>query len=858
MEASHIIGGKITYRYLGNNKYEYKLTVYRDCSDQVDFDSPAIVTIYSKANNVIVSNKALSLINRTSVPAISPDPCFVPPAGICMEIGNYIDTVSLAPNGMGYTISYQRCCRNIAVSNIVLPSINGITLTTDIPPLINNSSQFINFPPLYICLTDTFNYSFASTDLDGDSLVYQFCTPFVGGDITDIAPNPATPPPYSTVLWKSPQTVNNQIPSSGSISLNSNTGKFKFKPFSTGQFEVSVCVLEYRNGSLINTNRLELQFNIVNCFLVSSIPTATNLCEGLTINFQNKSANANSFHWDFGVQSTATDTSNQFAPSFTFPGYGTYTIMLVARNTAYGQCKDTTRKVINVNPILSPSIQPFYSSCYKNNQVYFNVGGTFHNSASFNWSCPQNVVISNTPLNPISVHFLTPATKTVNVIVSQFGCSDTLQTVVSFSNPIAALDNGLLNCNEKALKFDNLSTSASSYLWDFGVPTILTDSSTKISPSYTFPNYGIYTVSLIAFDGVCSDTLKEQINVFPKVNLNPVNTIPVQCFKNNSFNFFADGTFGSAATFRWDFGTLASDSVSLLQYPSAIHFKAPGIYPIRLTLTENGCFRQRTEVVKVLPSPKADILLSDTVGCQPITIKFKSLQDSLNPSSVIWNIDGNKYTDSTVSYLFSKIGLFSFSVVYKNAYNCIDSAYKRNYIKINPSPKAKLIVEPKYTSLLNSNINFLDSTLGKHSVSYTFGDGNTSTIKNIKHGYLSAGEFQYSLIVTNEYTCSDTISGAVTIDDIGSNLIPNVFTPNGDGVNEIFFIKGESIISSDMKIYNRWGSLVFETQDALKGWNGVSRDTGRPCIDGAYFYAIKITLSNSHNYTFKGPVQLQR
>ena len=51
MEASHIIGGKITYRYLGNNKYEYKLTVYRDCSDQVDFDSPAIVTIYSKANN---------------------------------------------------------------------------------------------------------------------------------------------------------------------------------------------------------------------------------------------------------------------------------------------------------------------------------------------------------------------------------------------------------------------------------------------------------------------------------------------------------------------------------------------------------------------------------------------------------------------------------------------------------------------------------------------------------------------------------------------------------------------------------------------------------------------------------------
>jgi len=354
--ASHLIGGKITYRYLGANKYEYTMTVYRDCSDQVGFNDPALIHIYDKSNNNLVYVRNVKLKNKVAVPPFAPNPCFIPPAGICVEVGNYVDTVLLNPNSAGYVITHQNCCHNGSVLNIIIPSSTGMAITTDIPPQINNSAQFISVPPVYICLSDTFQYSFASTDADGDNLVYQFCTPFQDGTINYSGPFVPTPPPYNPLMWGAGFSATNAISNSGGITLNSSTGQLKFKPSMQGQFAVGICVLEYRNNILINTNRLEFQFNVVNCYLVSSIPTASNLCQGLTINFQNGSTNANSYSWNFGDPSTLADTSHQFTPTYTFPSYGTYTVSLVVQNTAYGSCKDTTTKVINVNPILSPTL----------------------------------------------------------------------------------------------------------------------------------------------------------------------------------------------------------------------------------------------------------------------------------------------------------------------------------------------------------------------------------------------------------------------------------------------------------------------------------------------------------------------
>ena len=853
--ASHLVGGKISYRYLGSNKYQITLSVYRDCSVTTPFDNPAYISIFDKATNNLIYNKGLALSSQTIIPANLQNPCFAPPAGICLEIGNYIDTVTLAPNSQGYTIAYQKCYRNATLNNIITPQVNGTTITNDIPPQNNNTPNFINFPPIFVCLSDTFKYSFACTDIDGDVLKYKFCNPLFGASFALNTPNPTSPPPFTPVIWAATFTATNPIPNSGGITLNQNTGQLKFKPSLLGQFAIGVCVEEYRNNQLINTNRLELQFNIVNCYLTSSIPTASNLCEGLTIPFQNSSTNANSFHWNFGDLTTNADTSNIYAPTYTFPNYGTYTVSLTVFNTAYGFCKDSTKKVINVHPLLSPTLQPTYSSCFKNNNFNFNVGGSFDPSASFNWNFTPNSNSPNININNANANFSTPTPKTVSVIINQFGCIDTLKAIVSFTNPVADIYTGYLNCNEKNLTFPNSSINANLFYWNFGDASTALDTSTQSMPIYNYPNYGIYTVTLIAYNGICSDTTKQQINVFPKLQLNWINTIQEQCLKNNSFNFSPSGLWGSGAIFNWQFYDTPNLITSSLQNPTNIHFTNTGNHLIRYSVSENGCTKNAQTLVIVNPHPKAKVLLSDTIGCEPLNIKFQSIADSLHPIQNYWNINNTSFIDTTINYTFNA-GLYSYNLVVRDSNNCTDTISKTNYIQVNPTPKVKSFANPFYASILDPRITFLDSTVLNHYTNYNFGDGASSTQTNIIHSYQSTGEFNYSLIVSTQFGCAGTTTGIIYIDDINSNYVPNIFTPNGDGANDNFFIKGKNITSSTMQIINRWGTIVCNSSDALIGWNGINQNNNTVAVDGVYFYIIEITLGNNRTYKFNGNVTL--
>lgn len=854
--ATHLTGGKITYKYLGANKYQITLSIYRDCSVTTPFDNPAYISIFDKATNNLVYNKGIAIASQSIIPPYTPNPCFVPPAGICLEVGNYIDTVQLNPNSSGYTIAYQRCCRNATVINLITPNLNGMTLTTDIPSQINNTPKFVNVPPIYICVSDTFLYSFSATDIDGDVLKYKLCDPLLGASFAINQPNPANAPPYLPVNWSGIYTTTNQISNSGGINLNQNTGQLKFKPSITGQYAFGICVEEYRNNQLINTNRLELQFNIVNCYLTSSIPTATNLCQGLTIPFQNSSTNANSFHWDFGVNFLTNDTSNIHSPTYTFPSYGTYTVSLIVYNTAYGFCKDSTKKVINVNPLLQPTLQPTYSSCFKSNNFNFNVGGSFHPSATFNWNFTSNYNSPNIFSNNTTAHFTTDSTKQISVIVNQFGCKDTLTAIVSFTNPIANIYTGNLNCNEKKLSFLNTCNNANTFFWNFGDLTTSTDTSSQISPQYTYPNYGNYTVTIIAKNGICIDSTKQQINVFPKLQLNWINNIETQCLKNNSFNFNPTGVWGSNATFNWFFYNQPSAITSTLQNPTNIEFTNSGVHLIKYSVSENGCIKNAQGVIRINPNPIAKTILSDTIGCEPHTIKFKSIADSLHPIQNYWTINNNQFTDTTINYTFNNAGLYSYNLVVRDSNNCTDTLSKINQIHVNPKPKAKSFTNPYYASILDPRITFIDSTQLTHITSYNFGDGSTSTQTNTIHNYQSTGEFNYSLIASTQYGCADTAQGIIYIDDIGNNYVPNIFTPNGDNSNDNFFIKGKNITSSSMKIFNRWGTLVFDTDNALIGWNGINTTNNTTAVDGVYFYIIEITLGNNRTYKFNGNVTL--
>lgn len=853
LSASHIIGGKITYRFLGSGNYEIKLTVYRDCSDPVDFDNPATLTIFDTGTNAIVYNHQVNIFYRDTIQPVNPDPCFIPPAGICVEQAFYLDTVNLVSNINGYTATYQRCCHNSSLLNIINPAFSGTSITGNIPPQNNNSANFQNFPPIYVCVNDTFNYSFASTDIDGDSLVYQMCSPLMGGTNFTI-PNPATPPPYTPVTWSNTYTASQPFSTTNGVNFNSNTGTINFIPTTQGQYAVGICVLEYRNGNLLNTNRLEVQFNVVPCYLVSSIPTSTNLCQGLTINFQNGSTNATNYHWDFGNSAVTSDTSNIASPSYSYPSFGTYTVSLVAINSSYGTCRDTTIKVINVNPLLAPVLTSTYTSCYKNNSIPLIVGGVFDNTATFNWDLGNNA----TPTNPLThnptIHFDT-IQQNISVVVSQFGCTDTLYSVVNFINPVASFNTGNLNCSGKSLNFTSFSSDANSVHWDFGLLNILSDTSSSVSLNYTYPTFGSYTVTLIAYNGACSDTMKLPLNVSDTLKLFPINITEAQCFKNNSFNFFANGQYSNNALFNWMFDASASVSTSNQENPTNISFSTIGVHPIKLLVNDNGCFRQRIHAVKVLPNPKANFI-SDTIGCEPLTVYFTNQTLSNIPFISTWQIQNKNFNVLDTVYVFNNSGLYSIFLTVTDTNNCSDTLKRIDYIKVLEKPKASLFVNPYKTDIIDPMVNFTDKTANTHTTFFDFGDNQYSSQLVNNHLYSDTGKYSYSLIVINEFGCTDTVKGIIEIKENNSFYIPNSFTPNNDGLNDSFKPIISNYNTATMKIFNRWGDMIFSTNNVEQGWDGRYKNLNSP--PDVYVYQLSIDFIDGTTKIVNGKIILIR
>jgi len=142
LSAAHLVGGEISYRCVGSNTngnvYQIKLTVYRDCnSSGAPFDNFAPITIYGgAAQNVAVQNLSVARGQITSIPAVVANPCLQTPPNVCTEKAIYQATVTLQPSTHGYTIVYQRCCRNNTITNVGNSGNWGSTYHITIPQTI--------------------------------------------------------------------------------------------------------------------------------------------------------------------------------------------------------------------------------------------------------------------------------------------------------------------------------------------------------------------------------------------------------------------------------------------------------------------------------------------------------------------------------------------------------------------------------------------------------------------------------------------------------------------------------------------------------------------------------------------------
>ncbi|MBN4049730.1 gliding motility-associated C-terminal domain-containing protein [Bacteroidales bacterium AH-315-N07] len=191
------------------------------------------------------------------------------------------------------------------------------------------------------------------------------------------------------------------------------------------------------------------------------------------------------------------------------------------------------------------------------------------------------------------------------------------------------------------------------------------------------------------------------------------------------------------------------------------------------------------------------------------------------------------------------LGTYYVTVIDSNLSVFIDSVEVTEFSQV----WADFIADPYETTILTPEIDFLDSSVTEiENIRITgwqweFGDGAISDIENPTHEYGDTGSFNVTLIVTTEDGCTASVMKTIRIIDESTMYIPNAFTPDGDGINDYFGVKAENIAEFEMYIYNRWGEMIFKTEDQDDLWNGKKNNEGDVSPDGVYVY---IVISKDH------------
>ncbi len=350
--ATHIVGGEVGYRCLGNNNFEITLRVFRDCFNAADgayFDDPATIGVYNR-EGILISTFTLSPIGNDTLSEGS-DPCLTISRPVCVHTTTYKDTINLLPRLGGYRFVYQRCCRNQTIVNIINPLETGATfdiLLTEAAMIDCNSSPVINsWPPVYVCNNRPLLVNSKATDENFDSLVYKFCTPFQGATFAIPQPVPPDGPPYDTVVWVNPTySLSNMLGGSFPLVIDSQTGIMSGVPQTLGQFVVGVCIEEYDKvtKALLSETRRDFQYNVVNCTgsnAAFSLPDK--ICRNSELTVFRENPEASTFEWYLGEGEDKELISRDFVVKLKFNEIGFYVLTLITDKGQFCESTQTRR-----------------------------------------------------------------------------------------------------------------------------------------------------------------------------------------------------------------------------------------------------------------------------------------------------------------------------------------------------------------------------------------------------------------------------------------------------------------------------------------------------------------------------------
>jgi len=276
-----------------------------------------------------------------------------------------------------------------------------------------------------------------------------------------------------------------------------------------------------------------------------------------------------------------------------------------------------------------------------------------------------------------------------------------------------------------------------------------------------------------------------------------------------------------------------------------------------LTTTGNGVCAAASDTLFLSFTNPLQPAFGVTNACAGSQTVFMDASTTSGSPIIGWNWsfeNGGSGTGPEVSTTFDAPGQYTATLTVFAQNGC--SATSTRVIEVLGSPVAGFTLAGEL--LTDSPIAIADTSTGATNWQYDFGDGQGAIVSEPTHQYSGPGQYIIVQTVTNANGCLDRDSLLITIEvkDILPPKLPNAFSPNGDGVNDQFFVRGGPFETMELRIYNGWGELVFETTDPTAGWDGTHK--GKPEINGVYVYSVVATTTEGETHDRSGKVTLTR
>jgi gliding motility-associated-like protein len=551
--------------------------------------------------------------------------------------------------------------------------------------------------------------------------------------------------------------------------------------------------------------------------------------------------------------------------------------LFTANNVSCAGAKDTFQIVVNPEP--SVFALNNMTLCEGINSpivpLLGPIGGT-----TFNWVNSNAAVglastgTGNVPVfmaqNPTALPIQSVVTVTPVFINGATQCSGLNQTYTITVNPTPnVLTQQVSICAGQAVNMNLLADIPSAFQW-YATPNPNVQGETY-SPTQTSsvindvliqttnaPQSVQYHVSGVSIPYGClgpDSIMTVTINPWPTVAFNALN--PPYCdltpiaFQNMSVG---------AYDYNWDFndGSNAFVSNPTHQFPSV------GTYNVVLTATDpnTGCIDSVMQPVTIAPTPNPDFSYSDSIGCGMLNVVYTAAV--YNTSwNYVWNFGNGASTQQVgqVGYQFTQQGCYDISLTVTNPQGCTATETNFNVACVYESPVAVAGADPTEVTTLEPLVEFTNNSENASSYAWNFGDGTYGFGFEPIHLFpAEPADYVVSLVAMNEVGCTDTAYVSIHVEENLIYYVPNSFTPNDDEKNQVFL----PIISQGFKpgtyllrIFNRWGELVFESKDPYTGWGGDYGPNHTNCQSGTYTWVLNFqVLQSQEDKEFVGHVNL--